>query len=69
MSYKYRFILAFVTLEIFFVSLIVGVNFLTIDKNSQSYLDQRLTTTKSLISELIKAPLSVYDLATLDNIV
>lgn len=69
MSYKYRVILAFVTLEIFFISLIVGVNFLTIDKNSQSYLDQRLTSTKSLISELIKAPLSVYDLATLDNIV
>jgi PAS domain S-box-containing protein len=69
MSYRYRFIVAFVTLELFFIALIVSVNFLTIEKNAQDYFAQKVNSTTVLVSELLRAPMSVYDLATLDNII
>ena len=31
MSFRYRFIIAFVTIEVFFIFLIVGLNFFTIN--------------------------------------
>lgn len=68
MSFKYRFILAFVTLEAFFIILIVSMNFVAIEKTSKAYVEQKINTTQTLMSELIISPLSVYDLATLDNI-
>lgn len=67
MSFKYRFILAFVTLEAFFIILIVSMNFVAIEKTSKEHVEQKIETTQTLMGELIKAPLSVYDLATLDN--
>lgn len=69
MSYKYRFIVAFVSLELFFIALIVTVNFFTIDNNHKEYINQRVESTTLLLNELFRAPMSVYDLGTLDNIV
>lgn len=69
MSYRYRFIVAFVTLELFFIALIVTVNFITIEKNAQDYFVQKVNSTTLLVSELLRSPMSVYDLATLDNII
>jgi PAS domain S-box-containing protein len=68
MSYRYRFIVAFVTLELFFIALIVTVNFLTIERNTDDHFNQRVETTTLLVTELLRAPMSVYDLGTLDNI-
>ncbi len=68
MSFRYRFILVFVTIEAFFIVLIVGMNFVTIEKASQKAVEQKIETTHTLMAKLIKSPLSVYDLATLDNI-
>ncbi len=68
MSFKYRFIISFVSLEAFFIILIVTMNFIVIEKTSKESVEQKIDTTTTLMSELIKSPLSVYDLATLDNI-
>jgi len=68
-SFKYKFILSFVTVEIFFILCIVSVNFITINTSSKKLIDSQLNSTSVLLQELVKAPISVYDLATLDNIV
>ncbi len=69
MSFKYRFLIAFITIEIFFIFLIVGLNFFTINERFDEYIKEKITSTNTLMRELVKSPLSVYDLATLDNIV
>ncbi len=68
-SFKYRFILSFVTVELFFIFCIVTVNFFTIDKSSEKFINSQITSTTLLMSELIKSPISVYDIATIDNVV
>ena len=69
MSFKYRFILSFVSIEIFFILLIVSMNFYAINSSSKQLTQEKISSNISLIDELIKVPISVYDLATLDNIV
>ena len=69
MSFKYRLIIAIIVIESFFIFLIVGLNFFTIDERFNKYIDEKVDGTNILMRELIKAPLSVYDLATLDNII
>lgn len=69
MSFRYKFIFAFVILEIFFIFLIVGLNLITIEERNKNYIKDKISSTNILLTELIKAPLSVYDIATLDNIV
>lgn len=68
LSFKYRFILTFVIVEIFFILLIVGLNFLSINTTTEKLIKKEITTTKHLLESLIKLPLSVFDLATLDDI-
>lgn len=68
LSFKYRFILTFVIVEIFFILLIVGLNFLSINTTTKKLIKKEITTTKHLLESLIKLPLSVFDLATLDDI-
>ena len=68
-SFKYKFILSFVTVEIFFILCIVSVNFFTINTSSKKLINSQLSSTSVLLQELVKAPISVYDLATLDNVV
>jgi len=69
MSFKYRFILSFVLLEIFFILLIVSINFVTINNSSKQLIKEKIESNISFIEQLIKVPISIYDLATLDNLV
>lgn len=68
MSFKYRFILSFVLLEVFFITLIVSINFIAISSSSEKLINDSINSKVALYEELIKVPLSIYDLATLDNI-
>lgn len=68
MSFKYRFILSFVLLEIFFIVLIVSVNFITINNSSKSLIEEKINSNITFLKELAKVPLSIYDLATLDDL-
>ena len=68
MSFKYRFILSFVLLEIFFISLIVTINFVAISNSSNKLINERIESNITFLEELIKVPISIYDLATLDNL-
>lgn len=67
LSFKYRFILSFVTIEAFFLALIVVINFNAINETSQNLIRNKIHSTGILLTELIKVPLSIYDLATLDG--
>ncbi|APW65123.1 hypothetical protein LPB137_04340 [Poseidonibacter parvus] len=69
MSFKFRFILSFVLLEIFFIVLIVSVNFFTIKNSSDKLISEKIESNVTFIEELIKVPMSIFDLATLDNLV
>ena len=69
MSFKYRFILSFVTLEAIFISLIVFFNFSSLDKLSDELINEKIEAGSTLFVELVKTPLSIYDLGTLDNAV
>jgi signal transduction histidine kinase len=68
MSFKYRFILSFVTLEVFFILLIVVFNFNTITNSSKQLISEKIDSNMSFMKNLILVPLSIYDLGTLDNI-
>ncbi len=67
LSFKYKFILSFVILEITFVTLIVIYNFTSFKKLSDSLIHTNIESSSKLLSELIKAPLIVNDLATIDD--
>ena len=68
MSFKYKFILSFVTLEIFFILLIITFNFNVITNSSKQLINEKIDSNISFLKNLIIIPLSIYDLATLDNI-
>ena len=69
MSFKYRFILSFVLLEVFFIVLIVSVNFFTISNSSKKLTFEKIESNTIFMEELLKVPVSIYDLATLDDLV
>ncbi|MBU0632831.1 hypothetical protein KKA17_09305 [bacterium] len=69
LSFKYRFILSFVTIEAVFISLIVFFNFSSLNRLSNSLIEEKIEATTKLFTELVKTPLLVYDLATIDNAV
>lgn len=68
MSFKYRFIISFVTIEIFFIFLIVLFNFKAITDSSKELIKEKIDSNIAFLKNLVVIPLSVYDLATLDNI-
>ncbi|RXJ90876.1 hypothetical protein CRV01_06945 [Arcobacter sp. CECT 8983] len=68
MSFKYRFILSFVLLEIFFIMLIVSVNFIAINNSSNKLIKEQIESNITFLEEMLKVPLSIYDLATIDNL-
>ena len=68
-SLKSKFIVSFIFLELIFFIIIVGMNFVSLDKASQTLTNEKVNATSQLLVELIKTPLIVYDLATLDDIV
>ncbi|WP_419765185.1 MAG: ATP-binding protein [Arcobacter sp.] len=69
MSFKYRFILSFVLLEIFFIVLIVSINFFTISNSSKKLINERIDSNITFLEQLVKVPISIYDIATLDDLV
>lgn len=68
MSFKYRFIVSFVLLEAFFIVLIVTMNFIAINNSSDKLIKENVNSNVSFLEELLKVPLSIYDLATIDNL-
>lgn len=69
MSFKYRFILSFVTLEVIFVLMIVLINFSTIEKNNEDFILYKKTSLISAAKQQLMTPIAVYDVATIDNII
>ena len=69
LSFKYKFILSFVILEILFISIIVFYNFSSFKNLSNSLINTNIESSSKLFSELIKTPLIINDLATIDNAV
>ena len=69
MSFKYRFILSFVILEIIFILLIVTINFISINSNSKKLIEEKIESNIIYLEQLVKVPVSIYDLASLDNLV
>jgi signal transduction histidine kinase/CheY-like chemotaxis protein len=67
LSFKYRFILSFLLIEIVFISLIVFVNFNALSKLSDSLIEDKIKIGTELYIEMIKTPMVVGDLGTLDN--
>ncbi len=53
MSFKYRFILSFVTLEIFFILLIVTFNFNVITNSSKQLINEKIDSNISFLKNLI----------------
>jgi len=68
MSFKYRFILSFVLLEVFFIVLIVTMNFIAITDSSEKLIKQKINSNLSFLDQMIRVPISIYDLASLDNL-
>ena len=68
MSFKYRFILSFVLLEIFFILLIVSMNFITIKDSSEKLIHQKIKSSISFFDKMTQVPISIYDLASLDDL-
>ena len=69
MSFKYRFILSFVLLEAFFIILIVSVNFFTINTSTKNLTNEKIESNVTLLGQLVKVPVSIYDIGTLDDLV
>ena len=69
MTFKYRFILSFVVLEIFFILLIIFVNFSAINDSSKNLNEEKINSNITFMKELLSVPISIYDLATLDNLI
>ncbi|MDO9055630.1 MAG: ATP-binding protein [Sulfuricurvum sp.] len=67
LSFRYRFILSFLSIEILFISLIVFFNFTSLSKLSHSLIEEKIETGTTLFTEMMKTPLIIYDLGTLDN--
>lgn len=68
-SFKYRFIFSFILVEAFFIALIMGANFYLFEKSTNLFLDNKIKELTNLSTSLVKTPSSVYDLATLDDVV
>ena len=69
MSFKYRFIFSFVLLETFFILLIVTMNFITINNSSKQLTEQKIESNITFLKDLLAVPVSIFDLATVDNLV
>ena len=67
LSFKYRFILSFLLIEIVFIALIVFVNFNALTKLSDSLIEDKIKIGTKLYIEMIKTPIVVGDLGTLDD--
>ena len=68
-SYKYKLILSFLTIELIFLTFIILYNYHSVHKFTKEIVEQDITSSIKLFKKLIKTPVMIYDLATLDDIV
>ncbi len=66
-SYKYKITAVIFIIELFFLSIIIYYNHSFINRFAEELIDKDTKTNALLFQEMIKTPLMVYDLATLDN--
>lgn len=66
-SFRYKFIISFLGIELVFLTLIILLNFNTIDDQSEKLIKKNIETGNTLFANLVATPLMVYDLATIDN--
>jgi len=68
-SLKSKLITTFITVEFIFFSLIIALNFYSLDKASKDLTEEKVEISGKLLSSLVQTPLIVYDIATIDEIV
>jgi serine phosphatase RsbU (regulator of sigma subunit) len=69
LPFKYKFVISFLIIETFFLSLIIIFNYTSIKDTSQKLLDKKIKISTELFINLIKTPMIIYDLATIDDVV
>ena len=69
MSFRYKFILSFILIEAFFILLIVVYNTSLLKNTSEELVAQKIDAATELFIQIVKIPLLVNDLATLDDAV
>jgi PAS domain S-box-containing protein len=67
-SFKYRFIISFVVLEILFLSMIAVVNYQAIEQSTEQFLKSKEALLRKLGGGLLTTPVSIYDTATIDSV-
>lgn len=67
MSFRFRFILAFILVETLFLLSIVALNFNSLEHESHDLIQEKNHIASTLFSEIVTTPLLVNDLATLDD--
>lgn len=67
MSFRYKFILSFILIEAFFILLIVVFNTSSLKATSEKLVAQKIDAATEIFVEIVKTPLLVNDLATLDD--
>ena len=65
--FKYKIMITFVTVVLFFLLFIIVYNYNSVQKFTKNIIDKQLESNIELFKELVKTPMMVYDLATLDN--
>ncbi len=67
MSFRYKFILSFILIEAFFILLIVLYNTSSLKDTSEKLVAEKIDAASEIFVEIVKTPLLVNDLATLDD--
>ena len=67
MSFRYKFILSFILIEAFFIVLIVLFNTSSLKNTSDQLVAQKIDAATDIFVEIVKTPVLVNDLATLDD--
>jgi serine phosphatase RsbU (regulator of sigma subunit) len=67
--FKYKFILSFSILEFVFLILIVTLNYNSIQTNSKELLEDKVTISSQLFSDLIKSSVMMADTSALDDMI
>jgi signal transduction histidine kinase len=66
-SFRYKFVFSFIIIEAFFVIIIVLYNSYSLQKQSNLLINEKAKTASIMFVEIIKTPLLVNDLATIDD--
>ena len=67
MSFRYKFVLAFILIEAFFILLMVVFNTHSLKTTSETLVMQKIDAASEIFIEIVKNPIIVNDLATLDD--